>query len=108
DLADASLPPSQAVEILDRSPLAARLLFGLAENSPIIHTYLRRFQEEWQHIRPTITGRDLAGMGIRPGPAFGHILRRLRADLLDGKIAGVEEEKRLVGALIEEQSDPQE
>ncbi len=108
ELADASLRPSRVVEILDRSPLAARLLFGLAEDDPTIDAHLRRFQDEWQHIRPTVTGRELAGMGIRPGPTFGHILRRLRADLLDGKIAGVAEEKRLAGALIEEQSHPQE
>ncbi|MBI3959319.1 MAG: CBS domain-containing protein [Chloroflexi bacterium] len=96
ELADAGLRPSRVVEILDHSPLAARLLFGLAENDPAIDAHLRRFQEEWQQIRPTLTGNDLRALGIRPGPAFGHILRRLRAALLDGEIHGEGEERRLV------------
>jgi tRNA nucleotidyltransferase (CCA-adding enzyme) len=102
ELADPSLRPSRVVEILDRSPLAARLLFGLAEDNPTIDSHLGRFQDEWQHIRPTITGRDLAGLGIRPGPVFGHILRRLAAALLDGEIVGEAAERQLVTALVEE------
>ncbi|RLT39228.1 MAG: CBS domain-containing protein [Chloroflexi bacterium] len=102
EMTDPSLRPSRAVEILDRSSLAARLLFGLAENDPVIDSYLRRFQDEWRHIRPTVTGRDLAGLGIRPGPVFGHILRHLSAALLDGEIAGEAAERRLLAALIED------
>ena len=101
ELADPALRPSRVVEILDRSPVDARLLFGLAENNPVIDERLRHFQDEWQHIRPTVTGNDLRALGIRPGPAFGHILRRLRAALLDGEIAGEVEEWRLVEALRE-------
>ena len=102
ELADAGLRPSRVVEILDRSPLAARLLFGLAEDDPAINAHLRRFQEEWQQIRPTLTGNDLRALGIRPGPAFGHILRRLRAALLDGEIHGEGGERRLVAELVAE------
>ncbi len=102
ELTDAGLRPSRVVEILDRSPLAARLLFGLAENNPTINSYLRRFQEEWQQISPTLTSNDLRSLGIRPGPAFGHILRRLRTALLDGEIHGEGEERRLVAATMAE------
>ena len=102
ELADARLRPSRVVEILEPSSLAARLLFGLAENHPIIDAHLHRFQNEWQHIRPTLTGYDLAALGVRPGPAFGHILRRLRTALLDGEISGEEAERRLVAELVEE------
>ncbi|HRJ42362.1 MAG TPA: CBS domain-containing protein, partial [Caldilineaceae bacterium] len=101
-LADAHLRPSRVVEILDRSPLAARLLFGLAENDPTIDAHLRRFQDEWQHIRPTLTGNDLRALGMRPSPAFGRILSRLRAALLDGEIGGEVGERRLVAELVEE------
>jgi len=100
ELADAGLRPSQVVAILDRSPLAARLLFGLAENNPTIDAHLRRYQAEWQHVRPTLTGNDLAALGIHPGPSFGHILRRLRAALLDGEIHGEAEERRLVAEFV--------
>ena len=102
ELSDVALRPSRAVEILDRSPLAARLLFGLAESDLVIDAHLRRFQNEWQHIRPALTGLDLAALGIRPGPVFGHILRRLAAALLDGEIAGEAAERRLVGELMGE------
>jgi len=101
ELADAGLRPSRVVELLDRSPLAARLLFGLAENHPTLDSHLRRFADEWQHVRPSITGGDLRAMGMRPSPVFGHILRRLRAALLDGEIHGAEEERRLVVELVE-------
>ncbi len=102
ELADGSLRPSRVVEILDRSPLAARLLFGLAENEPTIDSHLRRFQDECQHIRPTITGHDLRALGIAPGPAFGRILSRLRAALLDGEIEGEAGERQLVAELAKE------
>lgn len=95
ELADLGLRPSRAVEILDRSPLAARLLFGLSEENPTIDGHLARFESEWRHVRPSITGNDLRALGIRPGPAYGRILRRLRAALLDGEIAGEAEERRL-------------
>lgn len=101
ELADAALRPSRAVEILDRSPLAVRFLFGLAENNPTVDAYLRRFEEEWQQVRPSITGNDLRALGMRPSPLFGHILRRLRAALLDGEIHGGAEEHGLVAELIE-------
>ena len=96
------VPQRRVVEILDRSPLAARLLFGLAESDSTVDAHLHRFQDEWQHIRPAFTGKELAGLGMRPSPAFGHILRRLRAALLDGEIKGEGEERRLAAELIEE------
>ena len=102
DLADPDLRPSRAVEILDRSPVAARLLFALAEENSTIDAHLARFEAEWQHVRPSITGNELRGLGIRPGPAYGRILRRLRAALLDGEIAGEAEERRLAVELVEQ------
>ncbi len=79
ELSDPSEPPSRLTAILDRATQATIFLLSLVEDDPQLHVHLQRYYTEWQHIRPSIDGGELRRMGIRPGPLYGVILRRLRA-----------------------------
>ena len=49
---------------------------------------------------PLITGKDLLEKGLKPGPAFNRVLKSLYEAVLDGKVAGKEEELEFVTFLI--------
>lgn len=60
---------------------------------------LRNYLEDWQHVRPNITGHDLKELGLPPGPRYQNILRELRNAWLDGKIRTPREETMLLERL---------
>lgn len=89
--------PSEVVAQLDRLSLegvaAAYVLWPAYRER--IDAYLAR----WRHIRAALTGDDLLGLGLAPGPDFKQILGRLRAARLDGEVADDEAERALARAL---------
>lgn len=101
-LADPDARPSDIAAALDRALPSALLLLSLLEEEPLVQERLRRYVEEWQHVRPSLDGRDLREMGLRPGPLYGKILGRLRAALLDGEIEPGPAERRLAEAMRHE------
>ncbi|MBE6374758.1 MAG: CCA tRNA nucleotidyltransferase, partial [Lentisphaerae bacterium] len=50
---------------------------------------------------PLLTGRDLIGLGIQPGPAMGKLLNRLRDLQLEGEISNRAEALETVKKLQE-------
>jgi tRNA nucleotidyltransferase (CCA-adding enzyme) len=94
-LADPTLRPSQAVQILDKSTDAALALYRALDLAPALTPILTRYMEQWQQVRPTLDGRDLHALGIPRGPLYGKILTAIRAALLDGQIVSREDEIRL-------------
>jgi tRNA nucleotidyltransferase (CCA-adding enzyme) len=51
------------------------------ERAPI---NIKRYLDEWQHVRPVLDGTQLQRLGVPPGPALGRLLRELTAARLDG------------------------
>ena len=94
-LAAPNLPPSTIVTILDRSTASALALYSALDLAPAITEHLQAYIERWQHVRPTLDGRDLQAMGIKPGPLYGQILGAIRAALLDGQLHSREDELAL-------------
>lgn len=94
-LADPTLPPSAAVHILDKSSAEALALYRALELDPALTPILAQYVERWQQLRPALDGRELQALGIPRGPVYGEILKTIRAQLLDGKIQGIEEERIL-------------
>lgn len=91
-LADPALPPSAVVAILDRSTESAIALYLALDLAPALTARLQAYASEWQHIRPSLDGRDLQALGYQRGPLYGAILGAIRAALLDGQISGRDEE----------------
>ena len=53
-----------------------------------------------RHIAPRTDGEALKARGLQPGPAFGRILRALRAAWLDGEVSTTGEEAALLARLL--------
>ncbi|HXF61171.1 MAG TPA: hypothetical protein VNK95_06120, partial [Caldilineaceae bacterium] len=97
ELSRPGLPPSRVVELLeDVDPAALALAYIACSDRPIVVAYLGRFQREWRHVHPELTGHDLAALGLPRGPLFGKALRALRAARLDGAITTRAEEEQFV------------
>ena len=98
DLLDAQ--PSEVVGMLDKAPRIAIYAVYLITTDESLRGLIWRYVSEWADIEPKTTGDDLRSMGLRPSPAYGHILSALRAAWLDGDIHTHEEEQALLDHLI--------
>ena len=96
----AGLSPSQAVEVLEGYSIKAIEVLSSAAENLEIRDVLTKYLSDWWHVKPKTSGHDLKNLGIRPGPRYTEILRRLRAAWLDGEVKTEEEEKKLLESLI--------
>ena len=96
----AGLSPSQAVEVLEGYSIKAIEVLSSAAEDLEIREVLTKYLSDWWHVKPKTSGHDLKNLGIRPGPRYTEILRRLRAAWLDGEVKTEEEEKKLLESLI--------
>lgn len=95
------LPPSRVDAILSRTDDRV-LLAAWAAAPEAARSHIADYAIRLRHITIAIDGSTLKERGLRPGPHFGTILRRLRAARLDGEIETPEQEEALLKRLIEE------
>lgn len=75
------------------SELASEALLVLwAEGDALVRERVERYVGDLSRITPSVTGRDLIGLGAQPGEVFSAILAKARDDLLDGRAVGRDEE----------------
>ncbi|HEY8491752.1 MAG TPA: hypothetical protein VIO14_12250, partial [Dehalococcoidia bacterium] len=98
-LAEPGLRPSRAAALLDGRPPACLWAVALARRDAAADV-LRRYLTAWRHVRPHLTGRDLAAMGVPEGPQMGEILRQLRRARLDGEVRSAADERSLAARLL--------
>ena len=77
------------------SPEAVQVAAGLVEDKGSRHN-LRRYLEEWRHVKPMLNGHDLVRLGVQTGPQIGEMLEALRDARLDGRVSSREDEKTLI------------
>ncbi len=93
------LRPSQVVALLDEIDLTAQALFRALEIAPAITPVLTNYATRWRQVRPILTGRDLAALGLPSGPRYAQILRQLRTAKLDGLLSTRDEELAYVAKM---------
>jgi tRNA nucleotidyltransferase (CCA-adding enzyme) len=76
--------PSGVVVLLDRFPAAAVAGFAATAPDVIARHMAARYLDEWRHVKPLLTGRDLLAMGVPAGPQVQKGLQLIRAARLDG------------------------
>jgi tRNA nucleotidyltransferase (CCA-adding enzyme) len=104
-LAAPALSSSQVVALLDHvDALALALYLITTELDPQVAARIHRYREEWQQVRPMLTGSDLQRMGLPPGPLYSRILGAIRTARLDGELSTRAEEVALA-AMIARQED---
>ncbi len=89
--------PSEWALALEKLPLLSIYAVYLASHEKALLDYL----SIWRHVKAHTTGDDLKVHGLAPGPQFGEILTQLRAAWLDGEVTSQEQERELLGKLIE-------
>ncbi len=97
------MKPSQATTILDRLSKLAIYAVYLACGDSSLKGILSRYLSSWQHIKTSISGKDLQEAGLDPGPRYAEILSRLKNARLDGEISSDKEEKDLLKVLLMEE-----
>jgi tRNA nucleotidyltransferase (CCA-adding enzyme) len=75
-------------------PEALVLLFGISPQRE--RGLIRRYLKTWRHVRPALTGADIASLGMSEGPAVGTMLDRIVRLKLAGKLETREAEIALV------------
>lgn len=80
------------------SPLAMEiLLFLMAVTSQErVRQWLSRYISQLRNVRPLLSGHDLKRLGVPPGPGYKVILHDLLLARLNGEVATVDDERRLV------------
>jgi tRNA nucleotidyltransferase (CCA-adding enzyme) len=92
--------PSAVYRLLQPYPARILAVAWVATNRKRLQERLLRYQTEWRLVEPEISGDDLKGMELRPGPLFGRLLGALRDARLDGKVGTREEEMALLERLL--------
>jgi tRNA nucleotidyltransferase (CCA-adding enzyme) len=98
----AKQPPPRPAETV-------RLLAGLADETLIfimakdksesVKRQVSAYLTTYRHVKPSITGRDLQAMGLKPGPLYRTILDALLEARLNGEITTEAEERELARRL---------
>jgi tRNA nucleotidyltransferase (CCA-adding enzyme) len=100
ELVDAK--PSEVVHVLEKTPRLAIYTAYLVNEQDELRKSLVSYVREWSSVRPQTSGDDLREMGLRPSPAYSHILRALRDAWLDGEVDSIEAEKTYLAKLVSE------
>jgi len=100
--------PSVIVRLLEPLDEVGWLAAWAAAPNALAREQITRFAAHWRWVKPAVSGRDIQAItGLKPGPIYGVLLRRLRQAWLDGEICTAEEEKDLLLHLLRElQADP--
>jgi tRNA nucleotidyltransferase (CCA-adding enzyme) len=92
--------PSEAYHFLQPYPARVMAVLWTATDSRVAQERLLRNQTKWRFVEPELTGDDLKAMGLKPGPLFGHLLRKLRDARLNDEVGTREEETALIERML--------
>ncbi len=93
-------PPSVVVKCLEGASVLALCALQSFDLGAPANQVILNYLSNWQHVRPSIDGKELKNYGVEPGPEFGTILETLRSAWLDGKINTLAEEQDLLRNLL--------
>ncbi len=96
-----NVPPSVVLNRLSDVPALAVYGFFLSINNENVREAVMNYVVNWQYIALSTDGNDLKELGIPPGPIYRKILKRLKADRLDGKFENEAEEKKYLEIVID-------
>ena len=86
------LPASRLVEILAELPLEVLLYVMAGHESEAVKKAISSYLTRLQFVKVEISGHDLVGLGLTPGPLFKKVFDELRRARLDGEVGNREEE----------------
>jgi len=100
DLTALDLTPSQIARRLRPHPAEALFVTWVACDDELVRDRLRRYHEEWQHVRPILDGNYLRSLGLPPSPIYRRVLEALLDARLDGLVSTEDDERAFIGTQI--------
>ncbi len=95
-LGEPGIAPSRVSSLLRGYSATSITANGLSSDSPAARQRINLFLNKLRYVRPALTGEDLKGMSVAPGPRIREILDSLRNARLDGEVNSKQEETELV------------
>lgn len=86
-------------DILSNLPLEGLLYAMARQRKTELKKAISHFLTHLQDVRPAVSGRDLADLGLAPGPAYSSILRTVKRALLNDQVRTREEQLALARRL---------
>ncbi|WP_461209586.1 CBS domain-containing protein [Desulfocurvus sp. DL9XJH121] len=93
-------PMSELCVLLSALPLEGLLFFMAKFKQDETRRHLSRYLTQLRGARLEVTGNDLKAMGLPLGPAYGTILARLRAAMIDGEATCREAQLEMAERLV--------
>lgn len=93
--------PVEAHKIFSKLELEIVLFLMALSKDRKIQKVISHYLTELRNIKTILTGDDLKGMGIQPGPVYTKILRKLLEEKLRGIVKTREDEENFVRSLIQ-------
>jgi tRNA nucleotidyltransferase (CCA-adding enzyme) len=91
--------PAELYRLLSPMAVEALLLVMAKAKSETVQRHISAFLTTHQHVKPILSGDDLKGMGLKPGPQFKKILGALLDARLNGEVETETDERALVSQL---------
>ena len=91
--------PADLYEILFALSLEGLLYAMARQRKTELKKAISQYLTHLQDVRPAVSGRDIANLGLAPGPAYSKILGAVKKALLNGQVRTKEEQLALAGRL---------
>lgn len=91
---------SELCIILDELPLEGVLFFMAKFKQDDTRRHLSQYLTTLKYAQLDVTGQDLLNLGLESGPAFGAILGKLRAAMIDGEATCRQDQLEMAGKLV--------
>jgi len=93
------LKPSEVYDVLSELSIEAVILLLAVCSSDQVNKHAMLYFNQYCSLAKTeLTGEDLIGMGMKPGPVFQDVLKTLRDARVNGQVTSRDEEVALVGS----------
>ena len=95
-----SICPSKAYHLLEPLSYEAILLIRAKSRNKLLRKHIEDFFGIYNGTRIHVNGDDLRSLGIKPGPLYQKVFRKVLDAKLDGKVSNHAQEMELVKSLI--------
>lgn len=104
DLSSSSLKPSRIFAILEPLSYEVILMLKVKYSNRNLKRHILEFLEIYNGMRVFVSGDDLHGMGLKPGPSYQKIFAQVLNAKLNTKVRTKEEELVLIKSLVKKRS----
>jgi tRNA nucleotidyltransferase (CCA-adding enzyme) len=93
---DPAPSPSRVHRLLEGARLEVVLALMARVEAPALRKAIGDYLAQTRRVKPMLTGHDLRGLGLRPGPIYREILSALLHARLDGEVQTRDDELRFL------------